>query len=202
MKHAIFAAAALVLLLSAACAPAVVTPDPAQIQASAVAAAGTIIAMTQAAIPTATDIPPTLEPSPTPFPLPTLDLSATLSAAPTVSPTSSTGDDCNHLFDFAASGGGHTPVKFINMTSGSVNMSVGIFQKNAFGQCGYFGFVVGKGASTTVSIPSTQLGPCWYGYGWVNGSKPSTSQGGPWCLRGTDKWTVEIGPDSMKLVPP
>lgn len=199
MKYTLFAAATVVLLLGAACAPAVVTPDPAQIQASAVAAAGTMIAMTQAAAPTATNTPTPEPPSPTPYPLPTLDL-PTL-APPT--PTGSTGDDCNHLFDFAASGGGHTPVKFINVSSGPVHLSISMNEKNAFGQCGYFGTGnIAKGGSMIISMPSTQNGPCWWSFGWQTGSKPSTPQGGPWCLKGTDKYTVEIGNDSMKLIPP
>ena len=44
------AIAAVLLIVSAACAPAEPTVDPAQIQASAVAAASTMVAMTQQAL--------------------------------------------------------------------------------------------------------------------------------------------------------
>lgn len=194
---------ALALLLSAACAPAVPTPDVAQIQASAVAAASTMIAQTQEAMPTATEVPPTPEPSPTPLPSPTLAPLPTLAFdAPTAAPTGSTGDDCNHIFDLAATGNARSPVKINNNTKGSVNLSLGMFQKNAFGQCGYLGFTIPKGNSITVQMPQTGQGPCWWGYGWVNGPKPSTPEGGPFCWNNTDKWTLDIGPDVIRLTPP
>ena len=71
-------------ILVAACAPAqpaVPTLSPENVQGTAVAAAWTMVAMTQAAIPTATPLPPTETPSPTPlptftqeiFPTPTID---------------------------------------------------------------------------------------------------------------------------------
>src|SRR5512140_986942 len=71
MKRVLFTSMVLALLLSA-CAPATPTTDPAQIQASAVAAANTMVALTQAAVPTETPVPPTALPSPTPLPSPTL----------------------------------------------------------------------------------------------------------------------------------
>ena len=58
----------LVAVLLTACGPkATPTMNPADVQATAFAAASTMVALTQAAIPTATPIPPTE----TPVPLPT-----------------------------------------------------------------------------------------------------------------------------------
>ena len=200
MKRVVFATAVLVGMLSAACAPATPTIDPAQVQASAMAAASTMIAMTQAAIPTATPVPPTLAPSPTPLPPPTLAVLPSITA-PTISPTTS-GTDCNHLFDLSESGNKTSPVKINNNTKGPVNLSLSMNSPNVFGQCGYLGFNIPKGQSIFPKLPQTGQGPCWWGYAWVNGPQPSTSQGGPFCWNNTDKWTLDIGPDVIKLTPP
>ncbi|HEY9151300.1 MAG TPA: hypothetical protein VIN60_00325, partial [Anaerolineales bacterium] len=58
MKPILLIATVAAFLLSACGAKAVPTIDPAQVQASAVAAANTIVAMTQAAMPTETPVPP------------------------------------------------------------------------------------------------------------------------------------------------
>jgi hypothetical protein len=188
----------LLAFLGTGCAPAVPTVDPAMVQGSAVAAASTMIAMTQAAIPTATDTP---VPSPTPLPIPTLPPLPTI-ALPTIQPTKTGGDDCDHVFDMASTGGARTPVKINNLTKGSVNLSIGMYAKNVFGQCGYLGYSIPKGQSISIQMPSVDKGPCWYGYAWVNGSDPSTSQGGPFCWNGTDKWELDIGPEVIRASPP
>jgi hypothetical protein len=195
--------AALALVLAAACSPAAPTADPAQIQASAVAAASTMIAMTQAAIPTATEIPPTEPPTPTPLPSPTpLELPTLAFTAPTVAPTAASGDDCNHLFDLGETGNARSPVKVNNNNKGTANLSLGMFQKNAFGQCGYLAFQIKGKDSAIISMPQTGTGPCWYGYAWVNGSNPSTAEGGPFCWNNPDKWTLDIYENTIKLTPP
>ncbi len=82
------------ILLASACAPqGTPTANPVDIQHTAEAAALTMVAETQAAVPTATPIPPTetasptLPPSSTPLPLPT---SGTPGLIPTGAPTTST----------------------------------------------------------------------------------------------------------------
>ena len=94
MKPILIMIAVLAFALSACGGQTVPTIDPAQVQASAVAAAGTIVAMTQAAMPTATAGPPTDTPTDTPQvgptipPLPTSPILASPTAA-------ASGDDCN-----------------------------------------------------------------------------------------------------------
>jgi hypothetical protein len=111
-------AMALVVLISACGAQAAPTIDGVSVQKTSEAAAFTLVAQTQAALPTNTLVPPTeaatetAEPTNTPEALPTLDLSLTptLTASadlPTLAPTtlpnlapttaSSTSNDCNHL---------------------------------------------------------------------------------------------------------
>ena len=70
-KSILTISAVVVLLLSACSAKAVPTTDPALVQASVVAAASTMLAMTQAAMPTETPIPPpATTPTDTPQPNP------------------------------------------------------------------------------------------------------------------------------------
>lgn len=198
MKQIILGIVTVLALAASGCAPAEPTIDAAMVQASAMAAASTMIAMTQAAVPTATETP---IPSPTPLPSPTFAPLPTL-APPTIAPTTSGEDDCNHLFDLGATGNARSPVKINNLTKGPVNLSLSMGTKNVFGQCGYLGFNIPKGQSIFVQMPQTGQGPCWWGYAWVNGSEPSTSQGGPFCWNNTDKWELDIGTEVIRLTPP
>lgn len=203
MKSVALITAGLALALSAACAPAAPTVDPSQIQASAVAAANTMIALTQAAIPTETPVPP---PSPTPLPSPTAADLPTLPPLiqPTDVPTQAAGDDCNHLFDVAASGNQRAKLLIVNNTKGVMTLTIGLATKNAFGQCGYLSWAgIDKASSEMVSVPQTGAGPCYWAYAWINDpKKPTTVSGGGFCMNNPDKWTLTVGYDAMHLTPP
>lgn len=107
MKKYIWASITILSLLISACSaqPTETPIKPEDIQLTAAAAAFTIVAETQAAIPTNTQIPPTetLEPTPlptdTPIPSPTIDTSLftpTLIPSPTPQTADTSGDDpCN-----------------------------------------------------------------------------------------------------------
>ncbi len=200
MKRVLFSAAMLLVMVGAACAPAVPTVDPAQVQASAVAAASTMIAMTKEAMPTATEVPPT--PSPTPLPPPTLPPLPTVPVA-TIEPTKSA-DSCNQLLDAAASGGRKATLKINNLTKGPVTVTIGLSTKNAFGQCGYLSWVVPLKNSIFVNPPQTGAGPCYWIYAWVNDPKHPSIPGGapPLCMNTTDKYELDIDYDTMRITPP
>lgn len=206
MRPILLTIAGVALILSAACAPAAPTIDPAQIQASAVAAASTMIAQTQQAMPTATPVPPTPEASPTPLPSPTLQALPTFPviAAPTDAPTASTGDDCNHLLDLASTGNQRAKLLIVNNTKGTMTLTLGLGSKNAFGQCGYLSWAgIDKMSSETVSVPQTGGGPCYWAYAWINDpKKPTTVSGSGFCMNNPDKWTLTVGYDTMHLTPP
>jgi hypothetical protein len=204
MKWIAFPAATLALIVNAACAPATPTVDPAQIQASAMAAANTMVAMTQAAMPTATEIPPTPVPSPTPLPSPTLADLPTVSfdALPTAAPTAG---DCRHLFDLASTGKARAKVLIQNATKGPITVSIGLSEKNAFGQCGYLSWgPISKLSNITVSVPQTGLGPCYWAYAFVNDPKHQTQVANPFpfCMNNPDKWVMTITYDTIRLTPP
>ncbi len=196
MKRFVFITALLALLLSACGAPAVPTIDPAQVQASAVAAASTMIAQTQAAIPPTpvpTDTPqatPTPLDTPTAFVLPTSVL-----ASPTTS--SSSGDPCNAPLP-ADVPGTKTIIVIQNKSSGQANVSL-YLEKTKFGQCGYRGYQLPKGNSVTITDLT---------YGaydllvWINGSKPKTLRGGPYWITSSLKWTLVIGDTNIQFLIP
>ena len=196
-------------LLLSACAPkAAPTIDPAQIQASAVAAASTMIAMTQQAMPTSTPVPPTLEPSPTPLPSPTPGLLPTLQSFPTPTAGSSSGGsgDCNHAMDVGASGP-QAPVLVNNDTKGPITFTLYLGSKNSFGQCGWLSWgPIAKASSISVSVPYARLNqgdPCYWASAYVNDPKhPATPSNGPFCLNNPDKWTFDVSYDRIKLTPP
>jgi hypothetical protein len=166
MKHISLTLALLTLVLNACGSKAPPTPDPVQVQASAIAAANTMIALTKAAIPTATDTPvssPTPLPSPTLIPLPTLDIGFPTAILPTVTPQGDQGS-CVHPLDMGAAGPKH-PVLIKNQTGGTMNLSLNLYKPNAFGECGALSYAgVGKNDSIDVRLPSGY----WYVYAWAN----------------------------------
>jgi hypothetical protein len=201
MKRTLLTAAMLTLAFSAACAPATPTVDPASIQASAVAAASTMVAMTQAAVPTPTEIPPTPPPSPTLLPsptliaLPTLDLGVPTLAPPAPAATSST-DLCNGPMP-SKPAGLLTSAKLVNATNGSVVLSLNL-QKTGYGECGYRSYNLTPHASMTAA--GLPLGCYWAG-AFVNDPKAkSKSFGAPLCMRSTGgKVIITVWPDVVKI---
>ena len=201
MKRILFVVATLALLLSACGPQATPTIDPALIQASAIAAANTMVAMTQAAIPTATPVPPTPVPSPTLAPLPTPVSLPTFAAAasPTLAASSGGADTCNHVMDMGAAGP-TTTIHIRNKTNGHANGSIWNNQKNAFGQCGYIYISVAPRDSVNISVPLSSGGACYWAYAWINDpSHLSTSSGGPFCINTISTWQIIINYDSMSI---
>ena len=170
MKRLLFLTSLTALILTACGGQATPAVDPAQIQASAVAAASTMVAMTQAAIPAATDVPPTDIPSPTPLPSPTLLALPTLDTGgfPTASiPTAASGtttDNCQHALDMGAAGPKHRTI-VINKSTGTFNISLNLWKVNLFGQCGAISIAgVNKGDRITLDLPSGS----WAAFAWIS----------------------------------
>ncbi len=205
MARTLYVALLLVMVLSA-CAPAKPTADPAQIQASAVAAASTMIAQTIQAAPTETPVPPTDVPSPTPLPPPTLAALPTLPVAQ-ASPTKlgSSATNCNQPLDVGAAGP-KANVMIKNQTKGTITFNMGISTKNTFGQCGYMSWPINKGDSISVSVPQirTNLGDsCYWVYVWINDPKaPKTLSTSGYCIDNALKWTFTVSPTNVVLAPP
>ncbi len=162
MKSTAFVATVLALILSACGARSAPTPDPAIVQASAIAAASTMIAMTQAAIPTATlTAVPSATPSPTASLVPTL-------AAPTLAATTTpqAGDCYHHPLQVGAAGPAHQHV-IQNQTDSLMNVSLTLYEPNAFGECGVLSYpnLAKNGGSVQAGLPAGN----WYIYAWGSG---------------------------------
>lgn len=147
----------MISLLVSACGagePPAPTVDPNSIVNTAQAAAFTMIAETQAAIPTATatETPlPTPIPTDTPVPSPTIDPATIPSPTATSgSVSNANGDPCYHPIEPGA-GGPRSTLRIKNKTKGAITVFVYLYQKNAHGECGYIGFDVLKGESATIT---------------------------------------------------
>ncbi len=168
MQFLIVLAAVFSLILSA-CAPAAApTPSLAEMQATAVAFAQQQMALTAAAMPTATQVPPTptLPPSTeevvvveeaVPAILPTLDL-------PTpVKVSAGGGDPCNSN-PLSNVKGGHTDLLIQNRFSQRINLY--FYLRETAQGCGYGNVYLDSKEATTISIP---VG-CYDFFGWFSES--------------------------------
>jgi len=129
-----------IAVLITACGPqGTPTMSPIDVEGTAVAAAWTIVAATQQAIPTATPLPPTETPSPTPPPTFTPEPLPTLEELPSPTATNSSllgSGTCEGIMNLAEAGP-TSQVRFENETGASVTFSLYLGTPNAFGQCGF-----------------------------------------------------------------
>ena len=142
------------------------TLSPEEVQGTAVSAAFTMVAETQAAIPTNTPLPPTEVPSPTPLPTftalpsPTPDF-ALLPTATQAAASTGGQDDCLHPLNIAEAGP-QSYVRFENETGGKVTLSINL-ATNLFGQCGALVYTIGKNEKLPVSLPKGE----YWAYAWI-----------------------------------
>jgi hypothetical protein len=157
MKRSVSIIGVVLILLASACAPeATPTANAADIQNTAAAAAFTMVAETQAAIPTATRVPPTEIPSETPLPSVTplaLPTSATQGALPTgaavlptglptftqqaLQPTSSSGNTQNCNQALTSWQGPTANFNIQNETRPQGTIILSMYVVTEMNQCGY-----------------------------------------------------------------
>lgn len=199
MKRLIFTLLTASALLSACGGEATPTVSAVDIQNTAIAAAFTMVAQTQAAIPTATPLPTaTASPTPPPTWTPAPTLAVTLGAPPTFTPAAASGDECNKPMA-SDPAGPDTTVAIRNENKAQTNLSL-FLSKTPHGECGYRGYSLGGNQSITVTLP---VG-CYSAYAWVNDPKnPFTAEGYGLCMNNPDKWTILIKKDGrIELKPP
>lgn len=181
--------------------PAEPTTSPQDIQATAVAAAFTIVAETQAAIPTNTPVPPTNTPEPTPLPTDTPVPPPTLDPAlvPTFTPLPPTagGDPCNKALGGSVSGS-PTKIRLTNETKGSLVISL-YLNLTPFGECGYRGYNLEKGGSITITDLVTG---CYNISVFVTEPNKNSKSFGYGCINNPDLWEFKIRADQTVLAPP
>ncbi len=190
----------LVALISACAPQAAPTMLPADVQGTAMSSAWTMIAATQLAIPTATSLPPTEIPSPTSLPtftplpllLPTLQ---PILPTSTIAAGASDPNSCLKPIDFGQAGK-TCRVRVENKSGGPIRLSLNLWKPNAFGQCGAISLKVANNDTSIVELPVGS----WYGYAWVEGKNPSTSEGSFEMMQGCDDLlSLVVGKDHMSI---
>jgi len=203
MKHMLFFTRILILALtvSACGAQPVPTVSPADIQHTAEAAAFTIVAQTQEAIPTSTPIPPTDTPTntpavtDTPLALPTLAVSATVLA-----PTSSTGaDPCATRTLSHAPRGRSTIIRIANLTRVPMTVSLYLNETAGAGECGYRSYTIARASDVVIS---DLVQGCYNLWAWSNENSNPINVSGYGCINNADKWTFEIRDSMIKFTGP
>ena len=172
------------------------TVDAAAIQGTMVAAAFTMVAETQAAIPTATSTStPTDTPVPTVTipPLPTLD--ATFTAVP--DSNSGAGDPCINQVLPASLQGDPIRIRVDNSTRATLNVTVYLNSTDPQGQCGYRAYKLEPGQFVVIN---NLVEGCYTLWAWnpipedyfivTNGTS---------CLDSDDNWTFNISTGSITL---
>ncbi len=177
-----------VAVMLAACGPqGTPTMPPEDVQNTAVAAAWTMVAATQQAIPTATPLPPTETPSPTP--LPTFTPLALPSLSQTIpSPTQAVAaGDCLGPLNMGEAGP-TVNVRIENQSGGAITISLNLNPKNAFGQCGALAYQLGKNEKKIVSLPKG----FWWAYAWVTLNNTSSTSSCSFELRVGDEDLIRL----------
>ena len=206
MKQSLITIAILAFVLTACGSPAEPTMSAADVQGTAMAAAMTMVAETQAAIPTATPIPPTEAPTATPFPTDTaipLDIVQPTQSIATqpinnILPTSTTAasvgasDPCMQFL--SGWEGESAKMSVVNNTKskGTIILSVG-FTTTSMGQCGIvWGGTVSK--TTSFQVP---IGSFWAS-AFVEGDKDFKVFGGDTITR-PGNYTLWVDNDRITL---
>jgi hypothetical protein len=196
-----FAIAVLLITLISGCGgqPAVPTISAEEVQSTAISAASTMVAQTQAAVPTATLPPPTatftFTPvfTETPITSPTPIISST-PAPPTTDPNV---DPCSNRV-LAPTRGRETRIRIVNKTSQPVQVSLYLNETASHGECGYRGFNLARNNDI---VYEDLVQGCYDIWAWSTGNDPFQTYGAG-CINNTDKWTFEITEQVIKFVGP
>ncbi|HSL28157.1 MAG TPA: hypothetical protein VK900_03065 [Anaerolineales bacterium] len=201
----IVALATLATLITACGAPAVPTVNPVDVQNTAMAAAFTMVAQTQAAIPTATPVPPTETPTETPPPtdtplaLPTLDVTPTVTTAPVSNNSgAATVDPCSTR-PLSPKQGRETVIRVVNTTRVTITVSMFLNATEAHGECGWRSFNLSK--NNDIVFHDLVQG-CYNLWAWSDDPQGKFNSSGGGCINNPDKWTFEVSSGSIKFVGP
>lgn len=199
---------AVISLIISACGaePPPPTMNAVDVQNTAVAAALTMVAETQAAIPTNTPLPPTETatqtalPTDTPLPQPTVDVTFTSTTAPVSNNTNTGGVDPCSTRVLSPKQGKGTVIRVVNQTNVSVRVSMYLNETAAHGECGYRGFDLSKNNDI---VYNDLVQGCYNLWAWsLDNKKPFQVASGSACINNPDKWTFEIRENTIKFVGP
>ena len=204
MKHfSIHSVVLGITLIISACgteAPPPPTVNPIDLQSTSAAVAFTMIAETQAAIPTATPIPPTATFTDTPLPtntLPALTASgATLTPAPNSNPGG--GDPCITTVLPATLVGNPVKIRINNTTKATVSFSIYLNQTTPDGKCGYRAYTIDPQQALVIN---NLVEGCYTLWAW----NPDPEEyfivtNGTTCMNDdSETWLFDISTGSLKL---
>ena len=191
-------------MMFAACAPeAAPTVNAVDVQNTAVAAAFTMVFETEAAMPTATPLPPTEIPTQTPLPLPTdtplpLPTSGTVLPPDAASglPTSTAGGDpcLTRLLSWSPKGK-PTKIRMVNTTKAAINVSLYLQETPDHFECGYRLYQLSPRGDVLIT---DLVQGCYNIWAYNDDRKIPVNAFGFGCINNTDKWTIEISQDRVK----
>lgn len=175
------------------------TINPLDIQSTVAAAAFTVIAETQAAIPTATPPPPTATFTDTPAPTPTfLPLpSSAITLTPVPSGNSGGGDPCINQVMPAILKGEPVKIRINNSTKAAVSFSIYLNQNGAQGQCGYRTYTIESGQALVLN---DLVAACYTLWAW--NPDPKTYfivTNGTTCVDTSATWVFDISTNTIKV---
>jgi hypothetical protein len=172
------------------------TMSPADVQGTAMAAAMSMVAETQAAIPTATPIPPTEAPTATPFPTntvpplnltpasqPTTDQSFVALPTSTTAPSVGASDPCNQ--PLTSWDGESANLRIVNNSKPKGHVVIALGFTTTLGQCG----IISAAFDTTASV-SVPIGTFWAS-AFVDGKQDFKVFGGD-AIRGPGNYSLWV----------
>lgn len=191
------------LVISACGAPAVPTVNPVDVQNTAAAAAFTMVAQTQAAIPTATPLPPTETPTETPaatntpLALPTLEFTLTPTTAASSGGNASV-DPCANR-QLSPKKGRETKIRVVNGTKVTITVSMYLNETEGQGECGWRSFTLSR--NNDIVFTDLVQG-CYNLWAWSDDPKGKFNSNGGGCINNPDKWTFEVTAATIKFTGP
>jgi len=200
LTQALVQAFAITLIIGACGAAPQATPtiNPIDLQGTMFAAASTLVAETQAAIPTVTPLPTATGTNTPAFtatipPLPTLG--ATFTASPAPNPYA--GDPCINTPLPASLEGEKIKIRIDNPTRGTINVSVYLQQSGPGSVCGYRGYTLSAGQSLVIN---DLVEGCYTLWAW----NPDPQDyfmvtNGTSCLDKSRTWTFDITTTGIRL---
>ncbi len=187
------------LIISACGAKTTPTINPVDLESTMAAAASTLVAETEAAIPTATPLPPTAtltntpEPTNTFLPLPTLGETFT----PIPGGNSNAGDPCINTKLPDSLTGQTIKIRIDNPTKGTINLNVTLQPGNPQGVCGYRIYTLPAGQSLVIN---DLVEGCYSLWAWNPEPKDYFMvTNGTSCLNNSNNWTFDITPNGISL---
>jgi len=170
------------------------------LQSTAFAAASTLVAETQAAIPSATPPPPTATATLPPIPTsgPTLTpLPGGISFTPTPDGIPSTEDPCINNVLPGNLVGRKIKIRIDNPTKATIMVSVNLQSGNPQGVCGYRGYTLAAQQSLVIT---DLVEGCYSIWAWNPDPKDYFMvTNGTSCLNNSNSWTFDISTSSIKL---